>query len=140
MNHKFYIGQEEQEEKVFHESDVELFAQVSGDKNLLHLNHTYAEKSRFGRKIVHGILVSSLISKIIGMKLPGEGSIYLEQNIRFRKPVYVDEKVIVKVTIIEINQNKFTLKTNVYNMDDECLIEGNAKVLYEEIEKGVTKC
>ncbi|MCI8877320.1 MAG: MaoC family dehydratase [Lachnospiraceae bacterium] len=140
MNHKFYIGQEEQEEKVFHESDVELFAQVSGDKNPLHLNDTYAEKSRFGRKIVHGILVSSLISKIIGMKLPGEGSIYLEQNIRFRKPVYVDEKVIVKVTIIEINQNKFTLKTNVYNMDDECLIEGNAKVLYEEIEKGVTKC
>ena len=140
MNHKFYIGQEEQEEKVFHESDAELFAQVSGDKNPLHLNDTYAEKSRFGRKIVHGILVSSLISKIIGMKLPGEGSIYLEQNIRFRKPVYVDEKVIVKVTIIEINQNKFTLKTNVYNMDDECLIEGNAKVLYEEIEKGVTKC
>lgn len=140
MNHKFYIGQEEQEEKVFHESDVELFAQVSGDKNPLHLNDTYAEKSRFGRKIVHGILVSSLISKIIGMKLPREGSIYLEQNIRFRKPVYVDEKVIVKVTIIEINQNKFTLKTNVYNMDDECLIEGNAKVLYEEIEKGVTKC
>lgn len=140
MNHKFYIGQEEQEEKVFHESDVELFAQVSGDKNPLHINDTYAEKSRFGRKIVHGILVSSLISKIIGMKLPGEGSIYLEQNIRFRKPVYVDEKVIVKVTIIEINQNKFTLKTNVYNMDDECLIEGNAKVLYEEIEKGVTKC
>ncbi|MDE6906536.1 MAG: MaoC family dehydratase [Lachnospiraceae bacterium] len=140
MNHKFYIGQEEQEEKVFHESDVELFAQVSGDKNPLHLNDTYAEKSRFGRKIVHGILVSSLISKIIGMKLPGEGSIYLEQNIRFRKPVYVDEKVIVKVTIIEINQNKFTLKTNVYNMDNECLIEGNAKVLYEEIEKGVTKC
>ncbi|RKJ60325.1 MaoC family dehydratase [Roseburia sp. 1XD42-69] len=140
MNHKFYIGQEEQEEKVFHESDVELFAQVSGDKNPLHLNDTYAEKSRFGRKIVHGILVSSLISKIIGMKLPGEGSIYLEQNIRFRKPVYVDEKVIVKVTIIEINQNKFTLKTNVYNMDDECLIEGDAKVLYEEIEKGVTKC
>ena len=140
MNHKFYIGQEEQEEKVFHESDVELFAQVSGDKNPLHLNDTYAEKSRFGRKIVHGILVSSLISKIIGMKLPGEGSIYLEQNIRFRKPVYVDENVIVKVTIIEINQNKFTLKTNVYNMDDECLIEGNAKVLYEEIEKGVTKC
>ena len=140
MNHKFYIGQEEQEEKVFHESDVELFAQVSGDKNPLHLNDTYAEKSRFGRKIVHGILVSSLISKIIGMKLPGEGSIYLEQNIRFRKPVYVDEKVIVKVTIIEINQNKFTLKTNVYNMDDDCLIEGNAKVLYEEIEKGVTKC
>ena len=140
MNHKFYIGQEEQEEKVFHESDVELFAQVSGDKNPLHLNDTYAEKSRFGRKIVHGILVSSLISKIIGMKLPGEGSIYLEQNIRFRKPVYVDEKVIVKVTIIEINQNKFTLKTNVYNTDDECLIEGNAKVLYEEIEKGVTKC
>ena len=140
MNHKFYIGQEGQEDKVFHESDVELFAQVSGDKNPLHLNDTYAEKSRFGRKIVHGILVSSLISKIIGMKLPGEGSIYLEQNIRFRKPVYVDEKVIVKVTIIEINQNKFTLKTNVYNMDDECLIEGNAKVLYEEIEKGVTKC
>ena len=140
MNHKFYIGQEEQEEKVFHESDVELFAQVSGDKKPLHLNDTYAEKSRFGRKLVQGILVSSLISKIIGMKLPGEGSIYLEQNIRFRKPVYVDEKVIVKVTIIEINQNKFTLKTNVYNMDDECLIEGNAKVLYEEIEKGVTKC
>lgn len=135
MNQKFYIGQEEYEEKVFHESDVKLFAQISGDQNPLHLDDGYAEKSRFGRKIVHGILVSSLISKIIGMKLPGEGSIYLEQNIRFRKPVYVDEKIIAKVTILEINQTIFTLKTNVYNMGGECLIEGNSKVLYEEPEK-----
>lgn len=134
MKCNYYVGQEIYEEKVFSFDDVNYFSQVSGDCNPIHLDIEYAKKSRFGNRIVHGILLSSLFSKIIGMDLPGEGSIYMEQNIKFKKPVYVNEKVIAKVTIIDIDFDKqiFTLKTDLYNTKNQCVIEGNAKVLYDK--------
>lgn len=129
----FYVGQEVCEEKVFDVSDVEHFAQISGDCNPIHLDEDYAKRSRFGGTIVHGLLVSGLISKIIGMDLPGEGSIYIEQNLQFRRPVYVGEKVIAKVKINDIDKerNIYSLETNVYNIKNECVIKGDAKVLFE---------
>lgn len=126
-----YVGQEICEERVFTAHDVEHFAQISGDCNPIHLDEECAKRSRFGGTIVHGLLVSSLISKMIGMDMPGEGSIYMEQNLRFRKPVYVGEKVVAKIRITDIDRNIYTLETNVYNSKDDCVIEGRAKVLYE---------
>ncbi|MBD5555776.1 MAG: MaoC family dehydratase [Roseburia sp.] len=133
MKHDFYIGQKICEEKVFTSQDVERFAQISGDCNPIHLNAEYAKKSRFGGTIVHGILLTSLISKIIGMDLPGEGSIYMEQKLKFKKPVYVGEKIIAQVVIIEIDNEKsiYTLSTDIYNLKDQCVVQGTAKVLYE---------
>lgn len=128
---EFFIGQEICEEKVFTSDDVNAFAQVSGDCNPIHLDEQYAKGSRFGRTIVHGILASSLISKMIGMDMPGEGSIYMEQKLQFRKPIYVGEKIVAKVKIVDIQKNIYTLETNVYNMNDDCVIKGNAKVLFE---------
>lgn len=127
----FYIGQEKEEEKVFTADDVALFSQISGDKNPLHLDEAYAKKGRFGAAIVHGILVSGLISKIIATELPGEGSIYLEQNLQFLKPVYVGEKVCARVKIADIVKNVYTLETSVYNSSGICVLCGKAKVLYE---------
>lgn len=129
----YSIGQKIIEEKIFTAYDVEQFAQISGDKNPIHLDKEYAIKSRFGDVIVHGMLVSGLISKMIGMDLPGEGSIYLEQNLQFRKPVYVGEKVFAIVKITDINREKhiYYLETNVYNEKNDCAVRGTAKVLYE---------
>lgn len=127
----FFIGQEIVEEKLFTEDQVRRFAELSGDRNPLHMDERYARRSRFRGRIVHGILVAGVISKIIGTQLPGEGSIYLEQNIQFRKPVYIDEKIIVKVKITGIANNIVTLETNAYKEDESLAVKGTAKILYE---------
>ena len=127
----FFIGQDIVEEKLFTEDQVRRFAELSGDRNPLHMDERYAGRSRFRGRIVHGILVAGVISKIIGTQLPGEGSIYLEQNIQFRKPVYIDEKIIVKVKITGIANNIVTLETNAYKEDESLAVKGTAKILYE---------
>ena len=127
----FFSGQELVEEKLFTEDQVRRFAELSGDRNPLHMDERYAGRSRFHGRIVHGILVAGVISKIIGTQLPGEGSIYLEQNIQFRKPVYIDEKIIVKVKITGIANNIVTLETNAYKEDESLAVKGTAKILYE---------
>lgn len=129
---RLYVGQETVTEWVFDEREVRLFAEITGDQNPVHLDSEYAAKGKFGRTIVHGILLAGLISKVIGMELPGKGSIYLEQDLQFKKPVFVGEKVTAKVKITDIHKNKiFTLETNIYDKDNCCVINGTAKVLYE---------
>ncbi|EOS44188.1 MaoC family dehydratase [Lachnospiraceae bacterium JLR.KK009] len=129
----FYIGQEVSVEKTFGKDEVLAFSELTGDCNPLHIDDGFAKNSRFGATIVHGMFVAGLISKVIGMQLPGEGSIYLEQNMRFLKPVYVGDCVTAKVKIKDIMQEKkiFTLETNVYGNDGTCFVSGTAKVLYE---------
>ena len=129
----FYIGQEVSVEKTFGKDEVLAFSESTGDCNPLHIDDGFAKNSRFGATIVHGMFVAGLISKVIGMQLPGEGSIYLEQNMRFLKPVYVGDCVTAKVKIKDIMQEKkiFTLETNVYGNDGTCFVSGTAKVLYE---------
>ena len=109
---KLYVGQENVTEWVFAEREVRLFAEITGDQNPVHLDSEYAAKGKFGKTIVHGILLAGLISKVIGMELPGKGSIYLEQDLQFKKPVFVGEKVTAKVKITDIHKNKiFMIKT-----------------------------
>lgn len=130
---KIYVGQEAEASKCFTMEDVRQFAGLSGDNNPLHVDEEYAERGRFGRCVVHGILVSGLISRVLGMQLPGEGSIYLEQNLSFRKPVYVGDTVTARVRITEIRPEKriLVLETNVYDQEDKCVILGTAKILYD---------
>lgn len=131
--YSFFIGQEVTEEHIFSQEDVKEFATLSGDNNPIHLDEKYAARTRYGKPIVHGILITGLFSKLIGTQLPGEGSIYLEQNTQFCKPVYVGEKVITRVRIIDVNleTNRLELETNVYNTKRELVIKGTAKVLYQ---------
>lgn len=129
----FYVGQEQSAQKMFTEEDVRLFARISGDDNPLHTDFEYARKSRFGAPVVHGILVAGLISKILGTQLPGQGSIYLEQQLSFCRPVFVGDTVTAVVRITEIIPEKriIVLDTTVQNQDGKCVVSGYAKILYE---------
>ncbi|MHB2153629.1 MaoC family dehydratase [Calditrichota bacterium GD2] len=128
------IGMKESLSKVFHESDVKNFAELVMDKNPVHLSENYAAKTIFKSRIVHGILVSGLISAVIGMKLPGEGSIYLGQDLKFLKPVFIGDEIVAIVEITNLRNDKkiVTLKTICINQKGESVIEGEAIVkLYE---------
>lgn len=128
----FKIGQSCELKKKFTEEDVLLFASLSMDTNPIHIDKQYAEKSMFGKQIVHGFLSSSLISAIIGTKMPGPGSIYINQNLNFKKPVYIGDEVKAIVTIKNIKYEKsiIYLETICYNTLNEITVEGEAIIKY----------
>jgi len=134
MISKFKIGEKAYLSKVFTEADVILFAKLSLDINPLHLDKDFAMKTIFKKRIVHGMLVSSLFSAIIANNLPGPGSIYLSQELNFKKPVFLNEEVLAEVEIINIRKDKpiITLKTICYNMEKQIVIEGEAIVLIHQ--------
>lgn len=125
-----FIGQSYEMSKTFTEQDVETFSNLSLDTNPIHLDEKYAESTVFKRKIVHGFLSSSLISAIIGTKMPGPGSIYLHQEMNFKKPVFIGDVVKAVATITDINKEKsiIYLQTNCYNGGDELTVEGKAVI------------
>jgi len=131
MNSKFNVGDKATLSKAFTESEVEQFANISFDDNPVHLNQEYAENTMFGKRIVHGLLVSSLFSGLIGGKLPGHGSVYLGQNLSFKAPVFINEKVQASVEVIKIREDKpiITLRTLCVKSDGTTAIEGEAVVI-----------
>ncbi|MCU4611627.1 MULTISPECIES: MaoC family dehydratase [Acinetobacter] len=108
----------------FSENDVDLFSKLSGDENPVHLNEEYAKTTLFGRRIVHGALASSIFSALFANKLPGAGCIYLKFENKFLRPIYLNEKVIFKVEIIDILQEKkrVIFKTVAVSNDQECIM------------------
>jgi len=118
--------------KTFNKDDVYTFADISLDHNPLHFDASFTEKTVFGKPIVHGMLVASLISAILGNKLPGHGTIYLSQDIFFRNPVYIGETVTASVEVMEVREEKrlATLKTLCRKDDGTLVIEGSAFVKY----------
>ena len=128
---ELYIGQSAEFTKTISESDVYLFAGITGDHNPMHVNDIYAKQSRFGERIVHGLLSSSLISTVIGTKLPGNGTIYVEQNLVFKAPVVFGDTVSAKVEVKEIyvDKNRAKLRTYCTNQYDEVVIDGYAIVM-----------
>lgn len=127
------VGQFYEKEFIVTEDIGEKFAEISKDYNPIHLNKEIAEQSRFKQRIVHGMLFGSYISGIIGNEFPGEGSVYLNQELSFRKPIYYDASVIVRVEIEDINLEKkrLTLKTICTDKENQLLIDGRALVLLE---------
>lgn len=117
--------------KRIEDKDVVLFSEVSGDKNPVHLDEEYASTTRFKHRIAHGHLVSSLFSALLGTELPGEGSIYLEQDIRYLKPVYLNDEIraVVKVVELDTTRNRVKLETNAYNQNNEMVISGMAEIM-----------
>lgn len=121
--------------KTITEDDVYTFAGVTGDFNPIHVNDEYAKDSIFKKRIAHGFLVGSMISAVIGTKMPGEGTIYLEQDMTFCKPVFIGDTCTAKATICEvINKEKgiYRIETCVYNQKNEIVIDGSAIVKYKE--------
>lgn len=125
------VGQKATFSKTFSADDIAAFAEASGDRNPLHLDEAFAKESRFEGRIAHGMLVAGLISAVLGNQLPGPGTIYLGQELRFKEPVYVGDTITAVVEVIKIREGKpiVTLSTNCYNQHDILVIEGNATVL-----------
>ncbi len=117
--------------KTFRDEDVRTFAELSGDNNPIHLDDEYAAGTRFGRRLVHGILTSGLISAILGTQLPGPGSIYIKQTINFRAPVYIGEAITATVTAKKIRDDKpiATFETVCKKKDGTVVIDGEAVLL-----------
>jgi len=115
------------------DADIRAFAELSGDFNPLHLDDEFARTTRFGRRIAHGMLGASLISTVLGTKLPGQGAIYLSQTLRFLAPIFPGDAVTAKVTVTKIKEGKpiLTLETVCENQRGETLIRGEAVVLVE---------
>ena len=114
-------------------ADAQAFAQLSGDFNPLHVDASFGVQSKFGRNVVHGMMVSSLFSQLVGMHCPGENSLYVSQTLNFRKPTFYDDTLTVKGTVIDKRDSLrlVTLKTEIVR-GDEVLIFGEAKVMVLE--------
>lgn len=117
--------------KTISDSDIHAFADVSGDHNPLHLDEHFAQQTRFGRRIVHGMLSASLISAVIANELPGQGSIYLGQTLQFVAPVFLGDTVEARVTVTGIREDKQIVKLDTVctNQRNEVVIKGEATVL-----------
>jgi 3-hydroxybutyryl-CoA dehydratase len=128
---KFKIGDSASLSKTISEADVLAFADVTGDHNPIHLDEQFAKHSRFGRRIAHGMLGASLISSAIANELPGAGSIYLSQTLRFVSPVYLGDTITAHITITALREDKpiVTLETICENQNHEAVIKGEATVL-----------
>ena len=106
--------------------DIELFAEVSTDRNPVHLDEDYAQDTMFHGRIAHGILTAGLISAVIGEQLPGHGTIYMSQNLKFLAPVRPGDMVLAEVEVTDIQIDKRRVK-----LDCRCIVEGQ-KVLVGE--------
>jgi len=114
------------------EADIELFAQVSSDHNPIHLDHEYAVRTPFGGRIAHGLLIASMISAVLGNQLPGPGSIYLGQTLKFLAPVRIDDTITVSVEVIAVREEKriLTLRTDCTNQQGVLVLSGEATIKY----------
>ena len=133
VRNDFYVGQQASLTKTVSEADVATYADLIGDFNPLHVDDDYARKSRFGRRIAHGMLTGGLISAVLGNKLPGAGGIYLSQQIEFLAPVYLGDTITttVEVTAWRPDKRILTLKTDCYNQDERQVVTGKAVLLVD---------
>ena len=129
----FTVGDSRTLIRTITETDVRLFAEISGDINPIHLDDRYAAKTRFGKRIVHGALIASFISNLIGNQIPGHGSIYLSSSLKFRAPTFIGDTVTTTATITSIRSDKpiYTLECICTNQHKEVLCQGESVVLYE---------
>ncbi len=124
------IGQKASFEKLVNSNDINIFSNLTGDFNPVHTDEKFAKESIFKKRIVHGFLTGSLISTVIASKLPGPGSIYLKQELKFLSPVFIGEIVKAEVTILEINseKKKILLLTECF-VSEKKVLTGKAEIL-----------
>jgi len=111
---------------------IRAFAEVTGDTNPVHLDDEYAAGTRFGRRIAHGMIAAGLISATLANDLPGPGTVYLSQSLKFKLPVYPGDAVTATVEVLTVRPDKpiITLSTVCTNQNDEIVLEGEAVVMY----------
>lgn len=125
------IGDSATFSKTISEGDVYLFAGITGDLNPAHMDAVSAAEGMFKQRIAHGMLSGSFISTVIGMQLPGPGSIYVGQTLSFRAPVFFGDTLTAKAEVSEkLDERKWVkLKTTVTNQDGKLVIDGEATVI-----------
>ena len=126
-----FIGQKESFMIKITESMVQTFGNFSGDLNPLHMDTKFAESSSFKKRIVHGMLLSTFFSQLVGMYLPGKNALYFSQTLNFRSPCYIDDEIEVvgEVTEKSDSTKMITVTTSIFNKSKICLIDGVAKII-----------
>jgi 3-hydroxybutyryl-CoA dehydratase len=129
--HELKIGDTATMSKTIAESDIYMFAGITGDFNPAHMDEISASKTKFKRRIAHGMLSAGLISAVIGMKLPGPGTIYMGQELRFLKAIYIGNTITTQCTVTKIilEKNRVELETVCRNEENEVTTTGSALVL-----------
>ena len=123
------VGLSETFAKTISSSDVVGFAEVTGDRNPIHLSQHFAAKTPFGTRIAHGLYTASLISAVLGTRLPGPGAIYVSQTLNFRAPVRIGDTVMVRVEVIEIMPERCRARLACQcRVGDEIVLDGEALV------------
>ncbi len=124
------MGEKEFFSKTFTEADLGLYSGITGDFNPLHMDVEYAKQSRFGERVVHGILVVGLASSVLGMKLPGIGTIILDMTFRFIAPVKIGDTITVEAKVVDkIERKKFVKFDTIFrNQKGEEVIKGDTLV------------
>lgn len=128
--HELCIGEFAEFGKTVSESDIYLYAGVTGDFNPAHVNEEYAKKTFFKTRIAHGMLAAGFISAVMAMKLPGPGTIYLKQELTFLAPVRIGDTITARVEVLDLipEKNRVRLKTTCVNQDGTQILDGEALV------------
>lgn len=128
---RFAVGQWAELGRTVTETDVVLYAGITGDMNPVHIDAVAAAASQFGERIAHGMLTAGFISAALAMKLPGPGAIYLSQSLRFLRPVRIGDTVTARVEVIEVlfGKRRLRLSTRCRNQQGETVVDGEAVVL-----------
>jgi len=124
------VGDSAEFTKTVSESDIYVFAGVTGDLNPAHINEMFASKTFFKTRIAHGMLTAGFVSAVIGCKLPGPGTIYIRQELNFRAPVRIGDTITARAEVTEITteKNRVRLRTTAVNQDGTMVMDGEALV------------
>jgi 3-hydroxybutyryl-CoA dehydratase len=124
------IGDKGYIEKTITETDVYLYAGITGDFSWLHVNEVRARRGHFKTRVVHGMLLIGLISNVVGNRMPGAGTIYETQNIDFLRPCYINDTIRAQTEVVgKLPRGRVELRTSCYNQNDEVILDGSAIVI-----------
>jgi 3-hydroxybutyryl-CoA dehydratase len=123
------IGMVETYQQTITDADIKAYAGLSGDNNPVHMSDEYAEKSRFKKRIAHGLLSAGFFSALFGTKLPGYGCVYLSQSLKFKRPVYIGDTIVASVEVTSIDYKKSRVMFNTKcEVNGRCVIDGEAEI------------
>lgn len=127
------LGQKAQSKRTVTQHDIALFGEASGDMNPVHFDEAFAATSRFGQRIAHGMLTASYISALIGMALPGKGSVYVSQSLTFKRPVKIGAEVTTDIEIVELEPKKgFVTLATTCTVDGRAVLTGTAIAMVDK--------
>lgn len=117
--------------KTIMEPDIIGFAELTGDRNPVHLDPDFAATTIFGQRVAHGIMAAALISAVLGTRLPGPGAVYLSQTLRFLKPVFIGDTITARVKVREVftEKKRVVVATSCINQHDDTIAEGESVLL-----------